>query len=60
MIPAEELFPIRETPSWIHHHGFKAWGPERWLCLSTIEKYFGEQASLEDLVEKSNWLQCEG
>ncbi|MBQ8895056.1 MAG: hypothetical protein IJ043_11700 [Clostridia bacterium] len=60
VIPAEELFPIRETPSWIHHHGFKAWGPERWLCLSTIEKYFGEQASLEDLVEKSNWLQCEG
>ena len=60
IIPQEELFPVKETESWVHHHAFKAWGPVRWACLPTIEGYFGKQETLEDLVECSNLLQCEG
>lgn len=60
IIPEDELFPVRRTDAWVHHHGFDAWGDTRWTCLEIIEKYFGEQASLEELVAKSQWLQCEG
>lgn len=60
IIPADELFPPRDTPAWRAHHGYGAWGEERWLCLPTLEKYFGKAESLEELVNGSSWLQCEG
>lgn len=60
IIPEDELFPINDTPSWIAHHGFHAWGHHCWLCLPTIEKYFGKLNSLEEIVDRSNWLQCAG
>ena len=60
MIPADQLFPPRETDAWIAHHGFGAWVGDTWLCLSTLEKYFGKAESLEELVAESSWLQCEG
>ena len=60
IIPEGELFPIEETPAWVAHHGFGAWGKSTWLCLDILEKYFGKPASLEDVVEQSNWLQCAG
>ena len=60
IIPEDELFPIEPTNAWIAHHAFSAWGPDAWLCLPTLEKYFGKPTSLEDIVEQSNWLQCAG
>ena len=60
IIPEDELFPIRETEAWVAHHGFKAWGRERWVCQSVYERYFGEPQSLEQMVEGQQWLQNEG
>lgn len=60
IIPENELFPIEPTESWVHHHGFYAWGNERWLCLPVIERYCGKAESLSDLVAQSQWLQSEG
>ena len=33
VIPEDELSQIKPTKSWIAHHGFDAFGPDRWLCL---------------------------
>ena len=60
IIPEEELFPIKETEAWIAHHGFKAWGRERWVCQSVYERYFGTPNSLEELVAGQQWMQNEG
>ena len=60
IIPADGLFPIRPTESWVTHHAFGAWGADRWACLPVIEGYFGEQHSLEETVAHSEWLQCAG
>lgn len=60
IIPEDELFPPRETDAWVAHHGYGAWIGDTWLCLSTLEKYFGKPGSIEELVDNSNWLQCEG
>lgn len=59
-IPKEELFPPRETPAWEIHHGFGAWGKDTWLCLPTLEEYFGKADTLEDLIAQSDRLQCAG
>jgi beta-mannosidase len=60
IIPENELFPIRETEAWVAHHGFKAWGHERWVCQSVYERYFGVPQSLEQMVEGQQWMQNEG
>ena len=60
IIPEEELFPIKETEAWTAHHGFKAWGRERWVCQSVYERYFGVPQSLEQMVEGQQWMQNEG
>ena len=60
IIPADELFPPRKTPAWVAHHGFDAWGENRWLCLDILKSYFGDADSIEELVAQSTWLQCEG
>lgn len=60
IIPADELFPIERTESWIYHHAFGAWGSERWLCLDIVRKYFGEPTCIEDVVHATQWMQCEG
>ncbi|MBR3967136.1 MAG: hypothetical protein IKJ91_08700 [Clostridia bacterium] len=60
IIPENELFPIERTKSWVSHHGFGAWGEERWLCLDILRKYFGESESIEELIDHSHQLQCEG
>lgn len=57
IIPEDELFPIKETKSWVHHHGFNAWGQPRWLCLNVIRRYFGEPNSLEEAVKYSGIMQ---
>ncbi len=60
IIPENEMFPPEPTPAWIAHHGFGAWGMERWLCKNVLDKYFDEPSSMREMVDRSNWLQCEG
>ena len=61
VIPEEEItFPIPYSKSWIAHHGFDAWGRERWLCQDVLAHYFPAATSLEEMVEQSDWLQSEG
>jgi beta-mannosidase len=59
-IPDDELFPPREGTAWSVHHGFGVWRNSSWLELETFQKYFGEPQSLEQLVDYSQLLQCEG
>ncbi len=61
-IPPEELFPPKRGTTWETHHAFGAWDMDEttWLCLTSLERYFGSAQSLEQLCEQSEWLQCEG
>lgn len=59
-IPSDQLFPPREDTAWEFHHGLYAWQEDSWLELPTLEYYFGEIGSLEELVSYSQLLQCEG
>lgn len=60
IIPESELFPIKDTPAWVAHHGSHAWGKSRWVCEDVYERYFGKPHSLEEMVEGETWMQCEG
>ncbi len=60
IIPENELFPVEKTEAWVYHHGFEAWEKECWCCLPAVEHYFGESSSLEQLCERSAWMQCTG
>ena len=60
IIPKDEQFPPRDTAAWRAHHGFGAWMPDSWVCLPTYEQYFGKPTSLEELVEGTTLLECEG
>ena len=60
IIPDDELFPIKRTPSWSYHNGFDAWGAEAWCFLDTLKHYFGDVDSLQQYCDKSSWLQCSG
>ena len=61
-IPPEELWPPRAGTSWETHHALSAWEGDlnSWLFLNTLEDYFGPSGSLEEMVERSAWLQAEG
>lgn len=61
-IPEEDLWPPRPGTSWEAHHGVGAWEvePSTWLCMDTLEHYFGPASGLEDVVARSTWLQGEG
>ena len=61
VIPEEEIvLPIQPTKSWLAHHGFGAWGKDRWLCQNVLARYFPVPSTLEELAEQSDWLQSEG
>jgi beta-mannosidase len=60
IIPEEELFPPKEGTSWESHHAFKAWMGDTWLMKDMLTDYFGEAKDLEELVERSQWVQSEG
>jgi beta-mannosidase len=60
IIPKEELWPPRPGTSWESHHAYKAWGLNTWLMQDMIEDYFGQSASLEELVAHGQLLQGEG
>ena len=60
IIPEDEIYPITESDSYVLHHAKGAWGKERWACSDILEHYFGEPTCIEDMIEESNLLQCEG
>lgn len=62
VIPPEELFPPRPGTAWEEHHAFGAWDgqPETWLEKPAVERYFGKQATLDELIAHSSLLQGEG
>jgi beta-mannosidase len=60
IIPGSELWPPRPGTSWESHHAYNAWVGDTWLMKDMIEDYFGKAASLEELVEMGQLLQCEG
>ncbi len=58
----EELFPPRRGTSWETHHAFGAWhgDTKSWLMPWISEYYFGKSDTLEEVVERGQWLQSEG
>lgn len=62
LIPEADLFPPRPEGVWKLRHGFEAWEAEKesWLCMPTVEHYFGRPESIEELVEWGQLLQAEG
>ena len=60
IIPEEELSEITEAPVWRLHHAVRAWMPESHACLETLKSYFGKDATVEERVAQSDWLQSEG
>lgn len=51
--------PCENSP-WELHHAFQAWGASAWMSLDIIDEIFGEQEKLEDYIDRSTVLQCEG
>lgn len=62
IIPADELFPPRPGTAWEDHHAFGAWDgePGTWLGQQTLSRYFGQARSLDELIDQSATIQCEG
>jgi len=62
ILPPDDLWPPRPEGAWVLHSGILAWDvePTSYLCLSTIEHYWGPQPDMGAVIEKSQWLQCEG
>ncbi len=60
IIPGEELFPPKPGGAYEAHHAFGAWEGNTWLCPETVEYYFGESRTLEELVERTQFLQARG
>jgi len=61
-IPEQEFWPAKPGTSWEVHHGLNAWEADAttWLCTNMLAFFFGPLESLEEIIAKSNWLQCEG
>ena len=47
-----------ENEIWTAHHAFKAWNESCWLGVGEVVYFFGWYNSVDDLVEKSVYLQC--
>ncbi|MEI6167130.1 MAG: hypothetical protein WCS52_08040 [bacterium] len=62
-LPANELWPVGPTPSWIAHHAFGAWPTSTshaWLYPEVSDHFFGPSHSLKQLVDRLQLLQAEG
>ena len=42
---------------WKAHHAFEAWNESCWLCIPDIHHFFGGHTSVDDLLDKSLYLQ---
>ncbi|MBQ4155042.1 MAG: hypothetical protein IJE01_07610 [Clostridia bacterium] len=56
----EHFFPLEPDDITIAHHAFKAWGDGAHAWVKTIEKYFPNIESIEELIEKSQLIQSVG
>ncbi len=57
----DKLFPLVHNELTYEHHAFNAWcQEENWSSVETIAHYFGESNSLEQLVERGQFLQGVG
>ena len=46
-----------ENDIWRSHHAFKAWNESCWMGIPEVHHFFGGYDSVDDLVEKSIYLQ---
>lgn len=65
----KEIIPdsIIDTPApgtaWEVHHGYNSWdaaGKDSWLCFELIDMVFGKQKTLQEYIDCSIIMQCEG
>ena len=45
---------------WTIHNGFRAFGVNGHCHLEAVDHIFGKQKTIEDYIDKSNFMQCEG
>lgn len=63
IIPEDLIDTLMPGTAWEIHHGYNSWdaaGKDSWLCFELISKVFGEQKSLQDYIDCSTIMQCEG
>ena len=48
----------QENPVWLTHHGFRAWRTNTWVRKEEAEYYFGGYRDMDDLVEKTLFIQA--
>lgn len=62
LIPVDEIWPPRRTPSWVARHAYGAWipGDNSWLYPDAAEHFFGPAESLDQLVARLQLMQAEG
>ena len=61
IIPAEEQdLPPRAGTAWESHHAVAAWEPNSHLLYDVIERYYGPCESLEQMVQRGQFMQGEG
>lgn len=46
-----------ENEIWRSHHAFKSWNESTWLGLPDVHYFFGGHKSVDDLIDKSIYLQ---
>lgn len=59
-IPEDELFPLTPSPAWVAHKAINPDGRRLHLAPSNLEHYFGPSSSIEELIERSQFLMNEG
>jgi len=60
IIPPEELENLTDTKNWRYHNAVKQWGEQAWAFRPSIELYFGNDLTTEQLSEYSRLMQQEG
>lgn len=60
IIRPEQLDTIKPGTDWELHHALNAYYESEWLCLKTIQRYFGEELTLGQIVDYSQLLQGQG
>ena len=56
----EVIHSFDNKEMWKLHHGFGAWRSTSWTGYDVLEHIFGKINSIEDAIEKSSFIKCEG
>ncbi len=54
------IFDLSQRELWSLHHGYNSWRKTSWLGKDVTEYIFGSVDGIEDAIEKTNFLKCEG